>query len=166
MYGCAPHQYPPLTTVYGSRKHQAILWNLGRNQRFVKQRTQRHLDSSPTSIVRALKQLAKGALTVPTVPVARRLALAQARITELKAANKASARRKSHKRKRVQQERTLTVEERAQLAALQEFGARGDRKKGKKRERAVEGNQRKCGNCGKTGTGHNARTCKNNSNSL
>jgi hypothetical protein len=154
---------PPLPTVNNSpweSKTPRNTLELGSQLTLVKQRIQRHLDSSPTSMVSAFEQLAKGVSIV-----AHRLVLAQARITKLKAANKASARQKLHKRKWIQQKGTLTVEEGAQLAALQEFGARGDGKKGKKRARADEGNQRKCGNCGKTGTGHNTQTCKNNPNS-
>jgi hypothetical protein len=82
------------------------------------------------------------------------------RNAELQAANEASSRRKSHKRKRVQQEGTLKVEEGVRLTALKEFGARNNGKKAKKRARADEGSQRlrRCGRCSKAG--HNARTCK------
>jgi hypothetical protein len=64
------------------------------------------------------------------------------------------------KRKRVQAEGTLIVEDEAHLAALKEFGARSDGKKPKKRVRAEGGKptQRHCGRCNQTG--HNARTCK------
>ena len=87
--------------------------------------------------------------------------LAQKEIAKLKAANEAATRRKSYKRKRVQVEGTLTVEEGARIATLEEFGARSDRKKSKKQVRAEVGepSQRRCGRCNRTG--HNARTCKN-----
>ena len=86
--------------------------------------------------------------------------LAQKEIAELQAANKAATRRKSHKRKRVQAEGTLIVEDGARLAALKEFEARSDGKKLKTRVRAEGGEptQRRCGRCNQTG--HNARTCK------
>jgi hypothetical protein len=88
--------------------------------------------------------------------------LAEKRIAELETANKAAARRKSHKRKRVQAEGTLTVEDSLRLTTLKEFRARSDGKKAKKRVRAdrAELTQRRCGQCNETG--HNARTCKNN----
>lgn len=86
--------------------------------------------------------------------------LAQKEIAELRAANEAATRRKSHKRKRIQAEGTLTVKDRAHLTALQEFGARSDGKKAKKQVRARGGEltQRRCRQCNQTG--HNARTCK------
>ena len=86
--------------------------------------------------------------------------LLRTQVAELQAANEAATRRKSYKRKRIQKGGTLTVEEGARLTALKAFGARSDRKKGKKRARADEGEQtqRRCGQCHKTG--HNARTCK------
>jgi hypothetical protein len=90
----------------------------------VKTRIQRHIDSLPTSIVKAFKKVSKGAAII-----AHKLVLAQLEIAELRAANKAASRRKSHKRKQIQEEGTLVVEEGQQLAALKEFRARSDRKK-------------------------------------
>ena len=86
--------------------------------------------------------------------------LLRERVTELQTANEAAKRRKSHKRKRIQNEGGLTVEEGARLTALKEFSARGDGKKVKKRVRVDrdEPTQRRCGRCGETG--HNSRTCK------
>lgn len=122
----------------------------------MKTRIQRHVDSSPTSIVEAFEKVSKGAAII-----AHKLVLAQLEIAELRAANEAASRRKSHKRKRIQKEGTLVVEEGQRLAALNEFGARSDRKKQKKRVRAEGGepSQRRCRRCGEGG--HNARTCKN-----
>jgi hypothetical protein len=65
--------------------------------------------------------------------------LAQKEIAELRAANKAATRRKSHKRKRVQAEGSLIVKDRARLTALKEFRARSNRKKLKTRVRAKVG---------------------------
>jgi hypothetical protein len=81
-------------------------------------------------------------------------------VAELRAANKAATRRKSHKRRRVQEEGTLTVESGVRLTTLKELGAHSDGKKAKKRARVEVGklSQRRCGRCGKTG--HKARTCK------
>ena len=62
----------------------------------MKTRIQRHLDSSPTSIVEAFEKLTKGAAAV-----AHKLALAQKENAELRAANKAAIQRKSHKRKQL-----------------------------------------------------------------
>jgi hypothetical protein len=122
----------------------------------VKTRIQRHVDSSPTSIVKAFEKVSKGAAII-----AHKLVLAQQEIAELQAANKAASRRKSHKRKQIQEEGTLVVEEGQRLAALKEFRARSNRKKQKKRVRAKGGepSQQRYRQCSKGG--HNARTCKN-----
>ena len=84
--------------------------------------------------------------------------LAQKEIAELRAANRAATQRKSHKRKRIQAEGILTIEEGARLAALKDFGARGDRKRSKRLVEAEVGepSQRRCTRCKETG--HNART--------
>jgi hypothetical protein len=107
-------------------------------------------------MVEAFEKVSKGAAII-----AHKLVLAQQEIAELRAANEAASRRKSHKRKRIQKEGTLLVEEGQRLAALKKFGARSDGKKRKKRVRAEGGepSQRRCGRCGEGG--HNARTCKN-----
>ncbi|KAH9876384.1 hypothetical protein J1614_003863 [Plenodomus biglobosus] len=120
----------------------------------LKERIQRHVDSSPTSMANALTKLAKGAASV-----AHMLVLSQQRNAELQAANEAATRRKSHKRKRLQKEGTLTVEEGVRLTTLREFGARGDEEKASKRVRAEggESTQRRCKCCSKAG--HNSRTC-------
>ena len=85
--------------------------------------------------------------------------LLRTQVAELQAANKAATRRRSHKRKRIQKEGTITIKEGARLTALKAFGAHSDGKKSKKRARTNEGEQtqRRCGRCHKTG--HNARTC-------
>jgi hypothetical protein len=86
--------------------------------------------------------------------------LSQKRIAELKAANKAATRRESHKRKQVQKEGVLTVEDGVRLTTLKEFNARSDRRKAKKRARVKVGepSQRRCRRCSEAG--HNSRTCK------
>jgi uncharacterized iron-regulated protein len=116
---------------------------------------QRHIDSSPTSIVAAFKKVSKEAAII-----AHKLVLAQKKIAKLKAANEAATRRKSYKRKRVQAESTLIIEDGARLAALKNFGARSDKKKLKRRVDAKVGkpSQQRYTVCKKTR--HNARTCK------
>ena len=87
----------------------------------IKTRIQRHLDSLPTSIVDSLERLTKGAEIM-----GNSLVLMRDEMKTLRAANEAAKRRKSHKRKRVQKEGGLTVEEGARLTALKAFGARSD----------------------------------------
>jgi hypothetical protein len=128
---------------------------LGSQSTLVKQRIQRHIDSSPTSLVEHFEHLAKGAALI-----AHKLVLAQKENAELRAANEAATRRKLHKRKRVQQEGILRVNEGLRLTSLKEFRARSDGKKASKRARAGEAgpSQRCCRRCGEAG--HNLRTCK------
>ena len=72
----------------------------------MKTRIQRHIDSSPTSIVKAFEKVSKGAAII-----AHKLVLAQREIAELQAANKAATQQKLHKRKQVQKEGTLIVKD-------------------------------------------------------
>jgi hypothetical protein len=105
--------------------------------------------------VEAFEKVLKGAAII-----AHKLVLAQKEIAMLKAANEAATRRKSHKRKRIQEEGTMTVEDGERKATLKDFGARSDGKKPKKRVGAEAGepSQRRCRQCNMTG--HNSRTCK------
>jgi hypothetical protein len=127
----------------------------GSQSTLVKNRIQRHVNSSPTSIVDALEKLSKGAAYV-----AHKLVLSQKRNAELEAANEAATRRKSRKRKRIQQGGTLTAEEGLQLTTLMDSAARGSRKR-RAGDEADDPAQRRRGRCGRCGeTGHNSRTCK------
>ncbi|KAJ8113412.1 hypothetical protein OPT61_g4450 [Boeremia exigua] len=115
--------------------------------RHTKERTyKKQQGSSPNSVLSALEHYAKGGAIL-----SHKLVLAQQEIKELRAANEAATQRKSHKRKRVQKEGTLIVEDGQRLAALKEFGARGDGKRAKKQVRAQEAP--KCGVLGHNGSG-------------
>jgi hypothetical protein len=122
----------------------------------IREKFKKYQGSSPTSVYSALESYAKGG-----VQVAYELALLRQERTQLQEALAAVTERKSHKRKRIKTEGSMTVEEAQRLTALKEFGARSDSKKLKKRVRAEGGepSQRRCRTCGETG--HNARTCKN-----
>jgi hypothetical protein len=151
---------PPLPTVKDGPWQSQTPSNtleFGSQSKLIQERIRRHIDSSPTYMVEAIKSLSKGAEMI-----AHSLVLMTKRNAELQAANEASTRRRSYKRKRVQQEGTLTVNEGVRLTTLKEFRARSDGRKAKKRARADEGEptQRRCGRCGEAG--HNARTCKKN----
>jgi hypothetical protein len=61
------------------------------------------------------------------------------RNAKLQAANEALSKQRSHKRKRVQQEGTLTISKGVRLTTLKEFRSRSNRKKAKKRVRANKG---------------------------
>jgi hypothetical protein len=150
---------PPLPTVDESTWHSETRSNTleFRSQlKLIRERIQRHGDSSPTSMIDALNWLTKGAEMM-----AHSLVLVRNQVAELQAANEAATRRKSHKRKRIQREGTLTVSEGVRLTTLKEFNARSDGRRASRKARVETGTQcsRRCGTCGETG--HNTRTCKN-----
>lgn len=64
--------------------------------------------------------------------------LAQKGIAELQATSKAATQRKSHKRKRIQTEGTLTGEEGQRLVVSRVFGVRSDGKKASEKVRTEE----------------------------
>ena len=100
---------PPLPTVEDGPWQSQTPSNtleLGSQTKLVLERFQRHVDSSPTLMVEAVEKLAKGAEMM-----AHSLVLMTKRNAKLKAANEAATQRKSHKRKRVQKEGTLTISE-------------------------------------------------------
>jgi hypothetical protein len=72
----------------------------------IQDKFKKYQGSSPDSTTSALEHYIKGAAIVT-----HKLVLAQQEIAELRAANEAATRRKSHKRKRVKAEGTLTAEE-------------------------------------------------------
>jgi hypothetical protein len=151
---------PPLPTVEDSPWQSQTPSNtleFGLQSKLICERIQRHVDSSPTSMVEALEKLSKGAEMA-----AHQLVLVRNQVAELQATNEAATRRKSHKRKRIQRGGVLTFGEGVRLTTLKEFGARSDGKKAKKRAHVEVGepSQRRCGRCGEVG--HNSRTCKQN----
>jgi hypothetical protein len=146
---------PPVSNSPWQSQTPSNTLEFGLQSKLIQERIQRHVDSSSTLIVDALEKLSKGAERM-----AHSLVLMHDQVAELQAANKAATQRKSHKRKCIQREGTLTVEEGQRLTALREFRVRTDRKKAKKRVRAEGGepSQRRCGRCNRTA--HNACTCK------
>jgi hypothetical protein len=128
---------PPLPTVEDGPWQSQTPSNtleLVSQMKLVLERFYRHVDSSPTSMVEAVKSLSKGAEMM-----AHALVLSQKRIAELRTANEATTRRKSHKRKRVKKEGTLEVAKGVRLTTLKEFGARSNGKKAKRRARVEVG---------------------------
>jgi hypothetical protein len=150
---------PPLPTnnVPWQSQTPSNTMEFGSQSTLIREKYKKQQGSSPNSVLSALEHYAKGGAIL-----SHKLVLAQQEIKELRAANKAATRRKSHKRKRVQKEGTLIVGDGQRLAALKEFGARSDGKRVKKQVRTQGGepSQRRCRRCNETG--HNARTCKVN----
>ncbi len=95
---------------------------------------QRHVDSLLSLLIKAVKSLLKRVKII-----AHSLVLISKRNAKLKAANKATTQRKSHKRKQVQKKSTLIVAKRVRLITLKKFNAYSNRKKVKKRARVKVG---------------------------
>jgi hypothetical protein len=96
----------------------------------IREKYKKQQGSSPSSVLSALEHFAKGGAIL-----SHKLVLAQQENAELYAALAAATERKSRKRKRIQKEGTMTVEEGKRLTALKEIRARGDGKKSMKRAR-------------------------------
>ena len=122
---------------------------------FVRNRMSIHQGSSPTSMVSAVNQLAKG-----TELMAHRMTLMEDELRTLRKANEALAKRRKVKRTRLQAGGTLIIEI---VQVLMTAKTTGGQQSGERslEERSLEGglaSQRRCGNCGKPG--HNIRTCQ------
>ena len=146
---------PPTEPTQWESKTPSNPAELQSQSTLIRSRIQRHFNSSPIAMVESLNRLTKGAEMM-----AHSVVLMRDEIKSLRVANEAATRRKSHKRKRIQKDGALTVEEGARLTALREFSARSDGKSSRKRVRADRGDQaqRRCGRCNEIG--HNLRTCK------
>ena len=127
----------------------------GYQSSLIRERIQRHADSSPNPVVDALDQLTKGAEMM-----AYALVLIRKQVAELQAANEAATCCRSYRRKRIQRRRSLKYGEGVQLATQKESNARSGRKKAKKKTHMNDSTQssRRCGSCSEAG--HNTRTCK------
>jgi hypothetical protein len=121
----------------------------------VKDRISRHQNSSPTSILEAFDQIAKG-----TMKVMHEVVLMKDRVRELEEANAALSKRRRARKSRIRaggplrvQDASNILDEKDMQAQLgEEVRARG----GGTRSRAT--GSRHCSNCGKKG--HNSRTCQ------
>ena len=114
-----------------------------------------HQGSSPTSMVSAVNQLAKG-----TELMAHRMTLMEDELRTLRKANEALAKRRKVKRTRLQAGGTLTIETAQVLITAKTTGGQQSGERSLE-ERSLKGglaSQRRCSNCGKPG--HNIRTCQ------
>lgn len=123
---------------------------------YIKRRISRHQGSSPTSILEAMDQFAKG-----TCGIMHKMALLKAEVNQLRAANTLLSKRRRAKKTRLRQSGSMTIAEGQALQDqndVEEQIQQEDRKtRGRKPRDETKG--RRCGVCGKTG--HNARTCQN-----
>jgi hypothetical protein len=85
---------------------------LGAQSTLVREKIQRHQNSSPTSLVRLVDQLARGAEMM-----AHSIVLLRDQISTLEKANQAATKRKQRKKKRIQKRGTLTKAEGEEIIA-------------------------------------------------
>ena len=122
----------------------------------IKARISAHQNSSPTSMLAAVDQIAKG-----TTAIMHRVALLEAETSTLRKANEALSKRRRGQRKRIQLGGSLTVQDVQDLLDqkdLDEQIKKEERQSGGRGGGSRRG-VRRCGICGKPG--HNARTCQN-----
>jgi hypothetical protein len=122
---------------------------------YIKDRIIRHQGSSPTSILTAVDQLAKG-----TQALAHSVALMTAEIGTLQKANEALSKRRRAKKTHVRLGGSLTVGDAHDILAQREVQEQVERetRENSGRRTRTETAPRRCGKCGKPG--HNARTCQ------
>jgi hypothetical protein len=122
----------------------------------IKSRIARHQGSSPTSILGAIDQLAKG-----TQAVMHQVTLLRERASNLEKANKALSKRKRAKNSHLQHGGSLSIQDAQDLIEQRRSNAKQDEEDGEEggqRKRAKRG-PRHCGVCSETG--HDARNCPN-----
>ncbi|KJZ70216.1 hypothetical protein HIM_10402 [Hirsutella minnesotensis 3608] len=121
---------------------------------YIKKRISSHRGSSPTSILAAVDQIAKG-----TCGIMHQVALLKAEVTQLREANTILSKRRRARKTRLRQGGSITI---AEGQALQdqkdvEEQIKQEDRETKGRKPRDERKGRRCGACGKPG--HNARTC-------
>jgi hypothetical protein len=124
-------------------------------QELIKARIQNHLNSSPTALLEAVDQLAKGATTVM-----HRITLLHTEVSTLHKANTALSRQRRAKKTRIPITGALNIQE-AQDFLDQKAVEKQLQLETTQGGRSVSGTGKKtryCRVCGKPG--HNARTCK------
>lgn len=121
----------------------------------IKTRIVQHQNSSPTEILRAVDVLAKG-----TSKIMHKMALMQAEMRDLRAANEALSKRRRAKKQRLRQGGSLTVQDGQDLQSQRdvEVQIREETQASGGRKPRIETRARRCGRCGEPG--HNARTCQ------
>jgi len=115
----------------------------------IRQRMQRRLGSSASSLNEQVRQLSKGAQQI-----AHNIVLLQEEQARMRSAIEELTKRKSQKRRYIRVEETLIVSKVSNLIAKREGGICKEGETPAKRVRA----KRRCGRCGEVG--HNSRTCK------
>jgi len=121
---------------------------------FIKNRISRHQGSSPTSILDAVDQFAKGARGIM-----HQIALFKSEVQILREENETLSRRRHVKKKRLRQGGSLTLRQGQDLQGQNDVDVQLQESRGNGRlKRKAGSEQRRCGVCGRTG--HNARSCQ------
>jgi hypothetical protein len=121
----------------------------------IRDRIQRHQDSSPIPIIESLNQLTKGAEMMMHSAV-----LLRSQVADLQKANKAATQRKQRKKKRIQKQGTLTKADGSEIVAQINVGTQieGETRQERSHLGRNATQQKRCRRCGEAG--HNTRTCK------
>jgi DDE superfamily endonuclease len=155
---------PTTASSQNSRPSTARTWDpmtpknatdASRQSNYIKTQINAHQGSSPTRLLDAVDQFAKG-----SVAIMHEVTLLRSRIAELEEANERLSKRRRTKKTRLQKGGSLSVEEAQELLGRtsrgsqqgNEIGSSGDQ------SQVAQPRIRRCGNCGETG--HNARTCQ------
>jgi hypothetical protein len=122
---------------------------------YIKRRISHHQGSSPTSILTAIDQVAKGACGIM-----HKMALLQAEVEQLRASNSTLSKRRRARKTRLLQGGSMTIAEGQSLQDQKDVEQQLEQdihqSRGRKPRNETKG--RRCGTCGKSG--HNARTCQ------
>jgi hypothetical protein len=114
-------------------------------------RIREHKSSSPNLIIEIVLQVKRGSAKKDHSHT-----LLEARIAQLKQANKAASERKKRKKKQIQEGGTLSQAEAEEL--LKEIDAKAETQEGSAQVGSSSKVKQRCTMCGKTG--HNKRTCQ------
>ena len=122
---------------------------------FIKSRISHHQGSSPTPILTAVDQMAKG-----TQALAHMVTLLTSEVRTLQKANDALSKRRRAKKTRLQLGGALTVGDTQDLLTQKDVKEQLEEEMSQVsgRKKSAQPTQRHCGNCGEAG--HNARTCQ------
>jgi hypothetical protein len=114
-----------------------------------------HQNSSPTPILSAVDQFAKGSMAMM-----HKMAMMQAEIRDLRSANEALSKHRRASKTRLRQGGVLSLQDGQDLQGQRDVAQQvmQETRAGDGRKPRVETRARHCGNCGETG--HNARTCQ------
>ncbi len=122
---------------------------------YIKRRISHHQGSSPTSILAAMDQFAKGARGIM-----HRMALLKAENEQLRTTNTTLSKRRRARKTRLRQGGSMTIAEGQALQDQKDVEQQvlQDIRQSTGRKPRTEAKGRRCGVCGKSG--HNARTCQ------